>query len=534
MNDLHRQLDIFTARKIRVDYSRDMLIRRSVAGNEVLLAQCGALVRTAPEHSRGRSPKATYIVAGGESHKYVDWESPNNKPVDRSTFESLLKKVVKHLDSLANIVVLDRVIGADDTFAIPVQVITNKSSVGLFADNMFREATEGSRASQLNNKKLIILAVPDKEPDIAKLGGRMAIATDFNRGVGIVCGCAYYGAIKKLAFTYANYWLPHFGVLPMHCGANADKHGNSTLFLGLSGTGKTTLSTDVHRPIIGDDEHGWTEGGIFNLEGGCYAKLAHLSERKEPGIWHAFHRNKPYAENGAIIENAKMDENGVLDFNDTGLTENARVSFPLSHLENVEPGGKGDHPNTIIFLTADAHGVLPPVARLNHNQALLWFLLGHTSKLAGTETGVTTPKSTFSRFFGAPFMSRHPEVYLDLFSERITKHKTQVYLVNTGWTGGSFGVGSRMDIPISRAVVTAAVSGALNEVAYRTDKLFKFAVPVTVPGVDEKILNPRDTWDSLAAYDLASANLAREFAQQIETYAGHNLNPNILTECPSV
>ncbi|MBH41607.1 MAG: phosphoenolpyruvate carboxykinase (ATP) [Candidatus Magasanikbacteria bacterium] len=533
MNELHRRLDTLANEKGLKEDSRELLIIRSLAGQELLLTQCGALARTAPDHSRGRNPKATYIVSGGESQEYIDWESPTNNPMNRSTFDAVLENMVRRLESLRNVVVVDRMIGAEDECAIPVRVITNKTSVGLFADNMFRKVTAESCVSTLRNKRLVILVLPDNELHVPEFGGNMVIATDMNRGVGVVSGCAYYGAIKKMAFTYANYWLPHFGILPMHCGANMGKDGDTTLFLGLSGTGKTTLSTDVHRPIIGDDEHAWMENGIFNLEGGCYAKLAHLSKEKEPGIWHAFHRSGSHTENGAIIENAKMDKNGVLDFADTSLTENARVSFPLSHLGNVEQSGKGGHPNSVIFLTADANGVLPPVAKLNHDQALLWFLLGYTSKLAGTETDITTPKSTFSRFFGAPFMPHSSKVYLDLFSKQIKEYKTQVYLVNTGWSGGPFGVGNRMDIAVSRAIINAVVSGLLNEVEYRIDERFKFSVPITCPGVSEKVLDPRNTWDDPLVYDSVANELADEFTHQLETFSGQDIYSSILAVCPS-
>ena len=331
----------------------------------------------------------------------------------------------------------------------------------------------------------------------------MVVAMDFVRRIGVVIGSAYMGSVKKLMFTVMNYLLPKAGIFPLHASANEGQDGGIALFLGLSGTGKTTLSADPDRALLGDDEHGWDKHGIANFEFGCYAKLINLNPAKEPQIYHAITHPAPYLKHGAIVENAMMYPDGTFDFNDSRLIENSRGSYLLSSLPNIKKSSRGKHPKTIIFLTADANGVLPPVAKLDQDQAMFWFLMGYTSKLAGTETGIVEPVSTFSRFFGQPFMPRNPNDYASLLGDKIKKHRTQVYLVNTGWSGGPYGEGRRMDINITRAIIRAVLNGELDRAVYEEDTTFHIHIPATCPGVPPEILQPRNTWKDREALNCA-------------------------------
>jgi phosphoenolpyruvate carboxykinase (ATP) len=330
-----------------------------------------------------------------------------------------------------------------------------------------------------------------------------------------------------------NYVLPAEGILPLHCSANEGPAGDVALLLGLSGTGKTTLSADPRRALYGDDEHGWSDNGIANFENGCYAKLINLRAHKEPEIWNAVLHEAPYLEHGAIVENAMMYPNGRFDLDDERLTPNSRASYPLCFLSNVKEPPMGGHPKTILFLAADANGILPPVARLTEQQAMLWFLMGYTSKLAGTETGIIDPVSTFSRFFGEPFMPRNPHVYAGMLGDKLCQHGSRVFLVNTGWSGGPFGIGARMDIDVTRSLVHAALSGDLDEVEYDEDPLFHILVPRTCCGVDPGILNPRNTWADTDAFDARARRLAGDFAKHFDkAYSTKGIAPEVIRQCP--
>jgi phosphoenolpyruvate carboxykinase (ATP) len=377
---------------------------------------------------------------------------------------------------------------------------------------MFRPVPPDMDRSIFADQGFTLLVAPYDTLDGTRYEGRlrtlpggetseMAVAMDFDRRLGIVYGSAYAGSVKKMMFTVMNYALPAAGILPLHCSANEGPDGDIALLLGLSGTGKTTLSADPRRALLGDDEHGWSDNGIANFENGCYAKLINLRLDKEPEIWNAVFHEAPVQEHGAIVENCMMFPWGTFDVDDERYTPNSRASYPLSFLSNIKPLPTGDHPKTILFLTADANGVLPPVSKLTPEQAMLWFLMGYTSKLAGTETGITDPVSTFSRFFGEPFMSRNPDVYASLLGERMERHNSQVYLVNTGWSGGPFGVGARMDIDITRAIVHATLSGQLDDVEFDKDPMFHLQVPRSCPDVPSEILNPRNTWADKEAFD---------------------------------
>ncbi|MFT7699229.1 MAG: phosphoenolpyruvate carboxykinase (ATP), partial [Candidatus Krumholzibacteriia bacterium] len=518
----HNRLEsLLGGSNIKRNLERPELIQACVDNKEAYVSKCGALATWTGPESTGRSPKDTLVVKRAESEGTIDWSAANNVPIDEETFDMLVADALETLGASDSVYVSDRVVGADASYALPVTTIANKSLNVLFLDNMFRPRPDGIENSIFADKPFTLLVCPDNKLDAKKYEGRlrhddrigsastMVIATDFDRRVGVVYGSAYCGSCKKMLFTTMNYLLPAVGILPIHCSANEGKEGDIALLLGLSGTGKTTLSADPHRALLGDDEHGWGDQGVANFENGCYAKLIDLNPEKEPEIYKACFDNKNYLEHGSIIENALMFPNGEFDLFDDRLTPNSRGSYLLSDLENINVSSTGTHPKTILFLTADANGVLPPVSKLSREQAMLWFIMGYTSKLAGTETGVTEPVSAFSRFFGAPFMPRHPDDYADLLGKKLDEHGTQVYLVNTGWSGGPYGEGSRMDITLTRAMVSAAIDGSLNQSEFKQDEIFKVMVPVTCPGVeDSSVLTPVNTWADKGAYAARAQKLA--------------------------
>ncbi len=523
---------------------RKHMIQAAVDNKEALISANGALDTWTPPESTGRSPKDTYIVRHPESQENIDWDSPNNIPMAPDTFDMLFEDCLETLSHKARVYVTDRVVGADSNFALPVQTVSDQALTALFTDNMFRPVPQDIARSLFAQRGFTLLVTPYDKLDRARYKGRlrelpdgrtsnMAVAMDFDRGLGVVYGSAYGGSVKKLIFTVMNYLLPGEGLLPIHCSANEGPQGDCALLLGLSGTGKTTLSSDPRRALLGDDEHGWSDNGIANFENGCYAKLINLSADKEPEIWNAVFHDAHYLEHGAIVENAMMYPDGTFDVDDDRLTPNSRASYPLTFLSNIKPSSISGHPKTILFLTADANGVLPPVSRLTPEQAMLWFLMGYTSKLAGTETGIVDPVSTFSRFFGEPFMPRNPDVYAQLLGERMQKHHTQVYLVNTGWSGGPFGIGERMDINLTRAIVDAAVSGKLEDVEYVEDKTFHILVPKRCPGVPPQVLFPKNTWEDKAAYDARATKLAHDFSTHFDkAYGDKNIDQKVAAQCP--
>ncbi|MFO7609932.1 MAG: phosphoenolpyruvate carboxykinase (ATP) [Candidatus Krumholzibacteriia bacterium] len=528
--------------------ARPALIKACVANGEALVSACGALATWTRPESTGRSPADTVIVKRPETADTIDWSAANNLPLDPETFDMLVEDALKTLKKSPRVYASDRVVGADAGYALPVTTVVNKALNVLFCDNMFRPVPKDIDRSIFADRPFTLLVCPDQKLDPARYEGRlrvdprlghtstMVIAADFDRRIGVVYGSSYCGSCKKLLFTAMNYLLPEAGILPLHCSANEGRKGDVALLLGLSGTGKTTLSADRHRALLGDDEHGWSDDGIANFENGCYAKLIDLNPKKEPEIYKACFHEAPHTQHGAVIENAMMYPNGEFDLYDDRLTPNSRGSYLLTALDNIKESSTGDHPRTILFLTADANGVLPPVAKLTREQAMLWFLMGYTSKLAGTETGVTEPKSAFSRFFGAPFMPRNPDDYSSLLGRKLDEHGTQVYLVNTGWSGGPYGVGARMDISLTRAMCAAAIEGKLKNVEYDQDPYFKVWVPRTCPGVDDpSILHPANTWDDQAAYTERARKLAGEFAAQWhKSYADKGIDPAIAQECPGL
>jgi phosphoenolpyruvate carboxykinase (ATP) len=436
------------------------------------------------------------------------------------------------------------VLVADSSYAVPVKTLTDWALAALFTDNMFRPVPPDLARSIFAQRGFTLVVVPYNKLDRQKYAGRlrkipdgrtsdMAVALDLDRHRGVVFGSAYGGSVKKLMFTLMNYLLPGEGVLPLHCSANEGPNGDIALLLGLSGTGKTTLSADASRALLGDDEHGWSDEGVANFENGCYAKLINLRADKEPEIWNAVLHEAPYLEHGAIVENTMMYPWGEFDLDDERFTPNSRASYPLTFLSNIKTPPVGGHPKTILFLTADANGVLPPVSKLTPEQAMLWFLMGYTSKLAGTETGIVDPVSTFSRFFGEPFMPRNPDVYATMLGERMKKHGSQVYLINTGWSGGPYGIGARMDIDITRAVVQCALSGELADIDYVEDPLFHIMAPRTCPNVPNDILKPRNTWEDKEAFDLRAQKLAGDFSAHFDrAYGNKGIDPAVISQCP--
>jgi phosphoenolpyruvate carboxykinase (ATP) len=527
-----------------INPTRRELIQAALDRKEALPSANGALTTWTAPDSTGRSPKDTYIVRHPETEGEIDWDAPNNIPLDPETFDMLWHDALDVLAGKDRIFVTDRVVGADSAYALPVRTVTDAALHTLFADNMFRPVPDDIASSVFSDRNFLLLVLPADKLDPARYEGRlrkmpdgststMAIASDFDRRLGVVFGSAYCGSVKKLMFTAMNHLLPGEGILPLHCAANEGPDGTTAMMLGLSGTGKTSLSADPTRALLGDDEHGWADNGIANFEGGCYAKLINLRADKETEIFNAVFHDQDVLEHGAIIENCLMWPDGTFDVDDERLTPNSRGSYPLEFLSNIKTPPTGGHPKTILFLAADANGVLPPVARLDSAQAMLWFLMGYTSKLAGTETGVTEPVTTFSRFFGAPFMPRNPDVYAGLLGKKLDEHGTKVFLINTGWSGGPYGEGARMDISLTRAVVEAALSGKLDDVECDEDPLFHYGVPRSCPGVPDKILVPRNTWKDPAAYDQRARKLATEFAAKFDSaYGNKGIDAKVVAQCP--
>ncbi|CAN0063027.1 unnamed protein product [Ectocarpus sp. 4 AP-2014] len=454
----------------------------------------------------GRSPKDKYFVQQAPSDKTLDW-GKINVGVAPKVFENIYKKAVKHYnDNVDSMYVFDGYCGTSPKSRKNVRIITELAWQHHFAKNMFIRPETEEETAGFKPDFTIINACKVVNDDYKELGLNSEVAVVFNveERKAVITGTWYGGEMKKGIFSMMNYWLPLDGVMAMHCSANKGKNGDTALFFGLSGTGKTTLSADPERYLIGDDEHGWDDDGIFNFEGGCYAKTVNLSHESEPEIYDAIKRD-------ALLENVVIKDNGEPDYTDVSKTENTRVSYPIYHIENYEPSGMGGHPNSVIFLTCDAFGVLPPVSRLSAGQAMYHFLSGYTAKVAGTERGVTEPTPNFSACFGAAFLTLHPTMYADLLQKKLAKHGTQCYLINTGWTGGGYGVGKRMSIKATRACVDAVLDGSIGKTTFTPDPVFGFEVPAELPGVPAKVLNPREAWSDKEGYDATRTKLAGMF-----------------------
>ncbi|PRX08287.1 phosphoenolpyruvate carboxykinase [Martelella mediterranea] len=487
------------------------LCEESLRRSEAVLTADGALRALTGQHT-GRSAKDKFIVCDDSTRDQIWWD--NNKPMSPEHFELLKADMLDHARG-KELFVQDLIGGADAENRLPTRVITEYAWHAQFIRNLLirpeRDNLETFEA------KLTIINLPTFAADPKRYGCRTetVIACDLENGLVLIGGTSYAGEMKKSVFTALNYLLPTRGVMPMHCSANVGAADDAAVFFGLSGTGKTTLSADPSRTLIGDDEHGWGENGLFNFEGGCYAKTIRLSAEAEPEIYATTKRF------GTVLENVVLDENRVPDFDDGSLTENTRCAYPLDYIPNASRTGLAPHPKTIIMLTADAFGVLPPIAKLTPEQAMYHFLSGYTAKVAGTEKGVTEPEATFSTCFGAPFMPRHPAEYGNLLKSLIAKHGVQCWLVNTGWTGGAYGAGSRMPIRQTRAMLAEALAGRLSGATFRTDPNFGFEVPVEIPGVDAAILNPRGTWSDPAAYDAQAARLVDMFVNNFAKFEAH-------------
>ncbi len=488
------------------------LYEEAVRRREGIIAADGPLVCSTGQHT-GRSPNDKFIVREASSESHVAWGKVN-RPIGAEAFDGVLARLQASLRG-KELFVQDCYAGADSAYRLPIRVITERAWHNLFARHLF--IPEPDPAARLAHKPdYTVIDVPSitARASTDHTNSETFILVNFAKRLVLIGGTNYAGEIKKSIFTVMNYLLPLRDVMPMHCSANIGEAGDVALFFGLSGTGKTTLSSDVHRRLIGDDEHGWSANGVFNFEGGCYAKMIRLSSEAEPQIYATTHRF------GTVLENVTCDPaTRLLDLNDDRVTENTRGAYPLEFIENAVPARQGGHPATVVMLTADAFGVLPPIAPLTPAGAMSHFLSGYTAKVAGTERGVTEPKATFSTCFGAPFMVWDPNVYAKLLGERIAKHRAHVWLVNTGWTGGPFGVGSRMKIAHTRAMINAALSGGLDGVPYVTDAIFNLSVPTVCPGVPPEVLNPRNTWADRAAYDAQARKLAAMFAENFRTFA---------------
>ncbi|TQF81126.1 phosphoenolpyruvate carboxykinase (ATP) [Elioraea sp. Yellowstone] len=497
---------------VRANLSAPALIELAVARGEGRLAASGALVVNTGQHT-GRSARDKFVVEEPCARDEIDWGAVN-QPLAPERFAVLRGRVAAHLGARP-LFVQDLFAGADPAHRLRVRVITTGAWHALFARNMFIRPAARERAGFVPD--WTILHAPEFRADPAIDGTRSdcAIALSFERREVVICGTGYAGEIKKSIFTVMNHVLPARGVLPMHCSANVGEAGDVALFFGLSGTGKTTLSSDPARRLVGDDEHGWAEGGTFNVEGGCYAKVIRLDPEAEPQIWAATHRF------GTVLENVVMDEaTGELDLADARFTENTRACYPIEFISGVLPGGRTGQPKHVFMLTADAFGVLPPIAKLTPQQAMYHFLSGYTARVAGTEKGLgKEPQATFSACFGAPFLTRPAAVYGRMLQDLIARHRTACWLVNTGWTGGRHGAGRRMSIRDTRALLAAALDGSLARAEMRTDPFFGLSVPTACPGIDPKLLDPRATWADPVAYDAAARDLVARFERNFAAFA---------------
>ena len=484
-----------------------VLFQEAVERGEATVTATGGLAVTTGSHT-GRSAKDKFIVRNAASDATVWWD--NNQSLDQNQFDALKADMLAHA-RMKSLFVQDLLGGADAAHTLETRVITEQAWAALFIRHLLIKP----QAAKTFTPKLTIIHLPSFKAQPSKHGTRSdtVIAIDLKAGLVLIGGTQYAGEIKKSVFTVLNHRLPAKGVLPMHCSANVGHNGDTAIFFGLSGTGKTTLSTDPNRSLIGDDEHGWSEDGIFNFEGGCYAKAINLSAANEPDIHAAALRF------GTVLENVVIDPTTRHpDFADKSLTENSRLAYPLAAIVNSSRTGKAPVPKAIIMLTADAFGVLPPIAKLSEEQAMYHFMSGYTAKVAGTERGITEPQATFSACFGAPFLPLHPGVYADMLAERMRKYKVPCFLVNTGWTGGGYGVGERISLAVTRTLINAALSGAMVKVETRRDENFGFAVPVAIEGVDAKLLNPRSCWADGKAYDAAANKLVGLFAENLKKF----------------
>src|SRR3989338_5903907 len=485
------------------------LIKRSIARKEGIQSKVKALVVNTGKYT-GRSPNDRFIVDLESIHNKIDWCSIN-VPIADKYFQKLYKKITDFFSAQNELFIFDGFAGADDKYKLQVRVVSEYAYASLFSTHLFRRPNLG----QLKKHKpqLTVMVAPSvlANPEIDGTNSEAFIILNLEKMIVLIGGSKYAGEIKKSVFTIMNYLLPGKNVFPMHCSANTDADGNTALFFGLSGTGKTTLSADPGRFLIGDDEHGWSENGVFNFEGGCYAKCIDLKKENEPQIWNAIRH-------GSLVENVVIDKAGDFDFGDRSLTENTRAAYPLEYIKNAVLSGIGTHPKHVIFLTADAYGVLPPVAKLDEHAAMYHFLSGYTSKLAGTERGIVKPVAVFSTCFGAPFMPLKALIYAKLLKKYLLKYKAKVYYVNTGWSGGPYGIGTRISIKNTRNIISAILEDKLDKFGYSHNDVFNLNIPNKIIGVDEKILKFRSLWKNKQLYDRQAIKLVNLFASNIKKF----------------
>lgn len=508
--DVHELHQLLAGDNVHTQLSVPQLVEKVLSRNEGVLTSTGAVKAETGKYT-GRSPKDKYIVEEASVKDKIDW-GPVNQPISEEVFNKLYNKVVDYLKAKEEIFVFKGFAGADESSRLPIQVVNEYAWHNLFAHTLFiRPNEEELRGHEAD---FTILSAPNfkADPEVDGTGSETFIIVSFERRTILIGGTEYAGEMKKSIFSIMNYLLPEAGILPMHCSANVGREGDVALFFGLSGTGKTTLSADTNRKLIGDDEHGWSSNGVFNIEGGCYAKTINLSREKEPQIFDAIRF-------GAVLENVVVDpETRVADYDDKSLTENTRAAYQMQAIDNIVIPSIAGHPNTIIFLTADASGVLPPISKLSKEQAMFHFLSGYTSKLAGTERGVTSPEATFSTCFGSPFLPLPATRYAEMLGDKIDEHDSKVYLVNTGWTGGAYGTGNRMKLAYTRAMIQAALEGELANIETIKDDIFGLEIPLHVPGVPDEVLQPIKTWADPAAYNKSAKDLAAQFRENFKKF----------------
>lgn len=503
--------ELLNGGNINVQLSVPQLAEKATSRGEAMLTVDGA-VRAETGKYTGRSPKDKYTVEEESTKDQIDWGKVN-QPISSEVFDNLYVKVIKYLKERDELFVFKGFAGADKDSQLSIQVINEYAWHNLFAHQLFIRPTADELASHIADFTVISAPNFKADPAVDGTASETFIIVSLEKKIILIGGTEYAGEMKKSIFGIMNYLLPQQGILSMHCSANVGEAGDVALFFGLSGTGKTTLSADPDRKLIGDDEHGWSDNGVFNIEGGCYAKTINLSAEKEPEIYNAIRF-------GSVLENVAVDpETRICDYDDGSLTENTRVAYPIQYIENIVDPSVAGHPKTIIFLTADAFGVLPPISKLTKEQAMYHFLSGFTSKLAGTERGVTEPEPVFSTCFGSPFLPLPATVYAEMLGQKIDEHGAQVYLVNTGWTGGEYGTGSRMKLSYTRTMVRAAIDGKLADVETTQDAVFGLHIPKAVEGVPSEVLNPREAWADKAAYDAKAAELAGLFNENFKKFS---------------
>ncbi|MRJ02503.1 MAG: phosphoenolpyruvate carboxykinase (ATP) [Epsilonproteobacteria bacterium] len=506
------ELGIRDIKKVYYNPDYETLFRHEIEQREGVVTELGAVAVDTGIFT-GRSPKDKYFVKQPPSEKYIAWGDVN-QPISKEIFDELLHNVKEYLSG-KDLYIMDAFVGASEESRRSIRVVTEIAWQAHFVKNMFIRPTEEELKNFHPDFTLYVAAnLKNSRYREHGLNSDVFIVFNIEENIGIIGGTWYGGEIKKGIFSMMNYWLPLEGKLSMHCSANIGEEDDVALFFGLSGTGKTTLSADPKRRLIGDDEHGWDDEGIFNFEGGCYAKVIDLDSKDEPDIYAAIRRN-------ALLENVAVDSKGWIDFKNRSKTENTRVSYPIYHICKHKEDLKGPHPKNIIFLSADAFGVLPPVSKLTKEQAMYYFLSGYTAKVAGTERGIDEPVATFSACFGEAFLPLHPTVYAKLLGEKIEEHNVHVYLVNTGWTGGPYGVGERMKLSDTRACIDAILDGSINEAEFENFPIFNLSIPKAIRGVDSSILNPRNTWEDKEAYDQQLKMLAELFIENFKRYKGY-------------